>query len=150
MGCSRYREKFGHGGAHVESPGNDLEAGSDVESTRAVERDSRIAEAEATSQSAVKQAENSRITELRRLDKELAIATANAEKRIKDALTRRNAVVAEVERSGCQDALHPWVNGHDSRCHHCPLATRPGPPDPATEIVAIMVRDAGSMTLPTA
>ena len=62
-----------------------------------LKRDSRIAEAEATSQSAVKQAENSRITELRRLDKELAIATANAEKRIKDALTRRNAVVAEVE-----------------------------------------------------
>ena len=62
-----------------------------------LKRDSRIAEAEATSQSAVKQAENSRITELRRLDKELAIATANAEKRIKDALTRRSAVVAEVE-----------------------------------------------------
>ena len=62
-----------------------------------LKRDSRIAEAEAASQSAVKQAENSRITELRRLDKELAIATANAEKRIKDALTRRSAVVAEVE-----------------------------------------------------
>ncbi|MFQ6538220.1 MULTISPECIES: flotillin family protein [Aphanothece] len=60
-------------------------------------RDSRIAEAEAASQSAVKQAENERITSLRRLDKELAIATANAQKRITDALTRRDAMVAEVE-----------------------------------------------------
>ena len=62
-----------------------------------LKRDSRIAEAEASSQSAVKQAENARITSLRRLDKELAVATANAEKRIKDALTRRDALVAEVE-----------------------------------------------------
>ncbi|WP_413439918.1 flotillin family protein [Synechococcus sp. MIT S1220] len=62
-----------------------------------LKRDSRIAEAEATSQSAVKQAENGRITALRRLDKELAIATANAEKRKKDALTRRTALVAEVQ-----------------------------------------------------
>ena len=62
-----------------------------------LKRDSRIAEAEATSQSAVKQAENARITSLRRLDKELAIATANAQKRIKDALTRRVALVAEVD-----------------------------------------------------
>ena len=62
-----------------------------------LKRDSRIAEAEASSQSAVKQAENERITALRRLDKELAIATANAEKRTKDALTRREALVAEVQ-----------------------------------------------------
>ncbi|WP_114994161.1 flotillin family protein [Synechococcus sp. UW179A] len=62
-----------------------------------LKRDSRIAEAEATSQSAVKQAENARITSLRRLDKELAVATANAQKRIKDALTRREALVAEVD-----------------------------------------------------
>ncbi len=62
-----------------------------------LKRDSRIAEAEATSQSAVKQAENARITSLRRLDKELAVATANAQKRIKDALTRRDALIAEVE-----------------------------------------------------
>ncbi|QNJ03350.1 flotillin family protein [Synechococcus sp. PROS-U-1] len=64
-----------------------------------LKRDSRIAEAEATSQSAVKQAENKRITDLRRLDKDLAIATANAEKRTTDALTRRAALVAEVEAS---------------------------------------------------
>ena len=62
-----------------------------------LKRDSRIAEAEATSQSAVKQAENARITSLRRLDKDLAIATADAQKRIKDALTRRVALVAEVD-----------------------------------------------------
>lgn len=62
-----------------------------------LKRDSRIAEAEASSQSLVKQAENERITSLRRLDKELAIATANANKRVQDALTRREAVVAEVQ-----------------------------------------------------
>ena len=62
-----------------------------------LKRDSRIAEAEASSQSAVKQAENERITALRRLDKELAVATANAEKRKTDAITRREAVVAEVQ-----------------------------------------------------
>ncbi|AII49254.1 flotillin [Synechococcus sp. KORDI-52] len=64
-----------------------------------LKRDSRIAEAEAKSQSAVQQAENQRITDLRRLDKDLAIATANAEKRTTDALTRRAALVAEVEAS---------------------------------------------------
>ena len=64
-----------------------------------LKRDSRIAEAEAKSQSLVKQAENNRITALRRLDKDLAIATANAEKRTTDALTRRAALVAEVEAS---------------------------------------------------
>ena len=62
-----------------------------------LKRDSRIAEAEAKSQSLVKQAENERITSLRRLDKELAIATANANKRVQDALTRRKALVAEVQ-----------------------------------------------------
>jgi len=64
-----------------------------------LKRDSRIAEAEAKSQSAVKQAENQRITDLRRLDKDLAIATANAEKRTTNAMTRRAALVAEVEAS---------------------------------------------------
>ena len=64
-----------------------------------LKRDSRVAEAEAKSQSAVKQAENQRITDLRRLDKDLAIATANAEKRTTDALTRRAALIAEVEAS---------------------------------------------------
>ena len=64
-----------------------------------LKRDSRIAEAEAKSQSAVQQAENQRITDLRRLDKDLAIATANAEKRTTDALTRRAALIAEVEAS---------------------------------------------------
>ena len=64
-----------------------------------LKRDSRIAEAEATSQSAVQQAENKRMTDLRRLDKDLAVATANADKRTTDALTRRAALVAEVEAS---------------------------------------------------
>ena len=61
-----------------------------------LKRDSRIAEAEAKSQSSVKQAENERITSLRRLDKKLAIATAEAKKRVKDALTRRNALVTKM------------------------------------------------------
>jgi len=43
-----------------------------------------------------KQAENERITSLRRLDKKLAIATAEAKKRVKDALTRRNALVTKM------------------------------------------------------
>ena len=64
-----------------------------------LKRDSRIAEAEASSQSAVQQAENKRMTDLRRLDKDLAVATANADKRTTDALTRRAALVAEVEAS---------------------------------------------------
>ena len=62
-----------------------------------LKRDSRIAEAEASSQSEVKKAENQRITALRRLDKELAVATAEAQKRMQDAITGRDAVVAEVE-----------------------------------------------------
>ncbi len=61
-----------------------------------LQRDSRIAEAEATSQSEVKQAENEKITALRRFDKHLAVATADSQKRITDALTRRDAIIAEV------------------------------------------------------
>ena len=71
-----------------------------------LKRDSRIAEAEAKSQSAVKQAENERITALRRLDKDLAIATADAEKRVKDALTRREALVAEVQAEVGAELAH--------------------------------------------
>ena len=71
-----------------------------------LKRDSRIAEAEAKSQSSVKQAENERITALRRLDKDLAIATADAEKRVKDALTRREALVAEVQAEVGAELAH--------------------------------------------
>lgn len=59
-------------------------------------RDSRIAEAEASADSAVKQAENYRKTSLRCLDKDLALATADSQKRIKNAITQREAVCAEV------------------------------------------------------
>ena len=45
----------------------------------------------------MKRAENERMTSLRRLDKDLAIATANANKRVQDALTKRDALVAEEE-----------------------------------------------------
>ncbi|UBF27213.1 flotillin family protein [Kovacikia minuta CCNUW1] len=60
-------------------------------------RDARIAEAKAQSESAVQTAENQKITELSRLDRDMGIARAEAERRIKDATTMRNAVIAEAE-----------------------------------------------------
>lgn len=60
-------------------------------------RDSRIAEAEAQATSTIQQAENEKITALKRLDRDIAIARAEAERRIQDALTRRQALVAEAE-----------------------------------------------------
>ncbi|MCP5990412.1 hypothetical protein NL344_28730, partial [Klebsiella pneumoniae] len=47
--------------------------------------------------SAIQTAENDKITALRRIDRDVAIAQAEAERRIQDALTRREAVVAEAE-----------------------------------------------------
>ncbi|MGM3309779.1 flotillin family protein [Anabaena sp. WFMT] len=60
-------------------------------------RDARIAEAQAKSQSVIKSSENQRITDLRRIQKDLEIAKAEAERRVRDALTKRTAVIAEVE-----------------------------------------------------
>jgi flotillin len=62
-----------------------------------LQRDARIAEAKAKQESIVKNSENERITALRRIQKERAIAEADAEKRVRDALTKRTAMVAEVE-----------------------------------------------------
>lgn len=60
-------------------------------------RDARIAEAQAHAESVIKSAENERITALRRIDRDIEIAKAEAELRVKNALTKREAVVAEVE-----------------------------------------------------
>lgn len=60
-------------------------------------RDARIAEAKAKAESVIKESENERITKLRQISRDLEIAKADAEKRVRDALTKRNAVIAEVE-----------------------------------------------------
>ncbi|NMG06213.1 SPFH domain-containing protein [Brasilonema sp. UFV-L1] len=60
-------------------------------------RDARIAEADAKALAAIKASENKRITELRRIGRDLEIAKAEAQRRVRDALTKRTAMVAEVE-----------------------------------------------------
>lgn len=60
-------------------------------------RDARMAEARAQSESAIQTSENEKVTTLRRIDKDIEIAKAEAERRVKDTLTKRQAVVAEAE-----------------------------------------------------
>ena len=60
-------------------------------------RDARIAEAKAKAESIIQSSENDRITSLRRIERDLQVAKAEAERRVRDALTKRTAVVAEVE-----------------------------------------------------
>ena len=60
-------------------------------------RDARIAEAKAESTSIMQTAENEKITALRRIDKDIEIAKAEAERRVRNAITKRAAVVAEAE-----------------------------------------------------
>lgn len=62
-----------------------------------LQRDARIAEAEAKAESEVQSAENNKITAVRRLERDIGIAEAAAEQRTQDALTMRAAVVAEAE-----------------------------------------------------
>ncbi|EKV01167.1 hypothetical protein Lepto7375DRAFT_3310 [Leptolyngbya sp. PCC 7375] len=62
-----------------------------------LQRDARIAEAKAQAASAIQTAENEKITSVRRIERDTGIAEAEAERRIQDALTKRGAVVAEVE-----------------------------------------------------
>ena len=62
-----------------------------------LQRDARIAEAEAKAASGIQTAENEKITSVRRIERDTGIAEAEAERRINDALTKRGAVVAEVE-----------------------------------------------------
>jgi len=60
-------------------------------------RDARIAEAKAQAESIIRSSENERITALRRIQRDLEIAKADAERRVRDALTKRVALVAEAE-----------------------------------------------------
>jgi len=60
-------------------------------------RDARIAEAKAHAESLIRASENDRITALRRIGRDLEMAKAEAERRVRDALTKRAAVIAEVE-----------------------------------------------------
>ncbi|MBE9169779.1 flotillin family protein [Pleurocapsales cyanobacterium LEGE 06147] len=60
-------------------------------------RDARIAEATAKAESTIKASENKKITSLRQIGRDLEIAKAEAEKRIRDAITKREALVAEAE-----------------------------------------------------
>jgi len=62
-----------------------------------LQRDARIAEAEAKAESQVQTAENKKITSVRRLERDIGISQAAAEQRTQDALTARAAVVAEAE-----------------------------------------------------
>lgn len=60
-------------------------------------RDARIAEAKAQAESIIRSSENERITALRRIQRDLEIAKADAERRVRDALTKRVALIAEAE-----------------------------------------------------
>lgn len=60
-------------------------------------RDARIAEAKAKAESVIQASENERVTALRHIERDLEIAKAEAERRVRDALTKRVAMVAEVE-----------------------------------------------------
>lgn len=60
-------------------------------------RQSRIAEAEAKALARIQEAEQGKATELVRLQRDEAIARVEAERRIRDAVTRETALVAEAE-----------------------------------------------------
>lgn len=60
-------------------------------------RNARIAEARAQAESIIRASENEKITSLRRIERDLEIAKADAERRIRDAQTKRVAVIAEAE-----------------------------------------------------
>lgn len=62
-----------------------------------LQRDARVAEAQAQAQSAIQTAENQKITALSQLERDMGIARAEAERRLTDALTMRDAVIAEAE-----------------------------------------------------
>ncbi len=60
-------------------------------------RDARIAEAQAQSQAAIQAAENARLTVFAQIDSEMQIVRAEAQRRIRDAVTRREALIAETQ-----------------------------------------------------
>jgi flotillin len=60
-------------------------------------RDSRIAEARAQAESIIRNSENEKLTALRRIERDRAIVQADAERRVRDAQTKRVAMVAEAQ-----------------------------------------------------
>ncbi|ERT06915.1 SPFH domain / Band 7 family protein [Lyngbya aestuarii BL J] len=60
-------------------------------------RDARMAEAQAQATSVIRNAENKKNTSLKQLETEIEVARAEAERRVKDAMTKRDAVIAESE-----------------------------------------------------
>ncbi|NES78442.1 MULTISPECIES: flotillin family protein [Okeania] len=60
-------------------------------------RDSRIAEAQTQAESIIREAENQKNTSFKQIETKIAVARAEAERRIQDAVTKRQAVVAEAE-----------------------------------------------------
>ena len=60
-------------------------------------RDSRIAEAQTQAESIIRDAQNHKNTSLKQIETEIEMARAEAERRIQDAMTKRQAVVAEAE-----------------------------------------------------
>jgi flotillin len=60
-------------------------------------RDARIAEATTRAEASIQSSENDRATALRRIGRDLEVAKADSDRRVRDALTKRSAVVAEVE-----------------------------------------------------
>ncbi|MEM8832807.1 MAG: SPFH domain-containing protein [Cyanobacteria bacterium P01_G01_bin.19] len=60
-------------------------------------RDARIAEARAKSESTIQDSANKKSTSLRQITRDLEIAKVEAEQRIRDAVTKREALVAEAE-----------------------------------------------------
>ena len=60
-------------------------------------KDARIAEAKAKAESIIKDSANDKATSLRQISRDLEIAKAEAEQRIRDAITKRDALVAEAE-----------------------------------------------------
>jgi flotillin len=62
-----------------------------------LQRDARIAEARAKAESVINASDNERLTSLRRIERDRAVAEAEAERRVRDTLTKRQALIAEVE-----------------------------------------------------
>ena len=60
-------------------------------------RDARIAEAQAKAKSEIRSSENQKLVALRKIEKELEVAKVDAQRRVRNALTKRVALVAEAE-----------------------------------------------------
>ena len=60
-------------------------------------RDARMAEAQAQATSVIRNSENRKNTSLKQLETDIEVSRAEAERRVKDAMTKRDAVIAESE-----------------------------------------------------